>query len=118
MQDRSWWRPACRHRWSALASAGGGAGPLRPEADTSPASGGDRPSEPAADHLLGLADDALDQLPAGRDVLDEAHHRAGRPDAVLEVASLVDHLAARAGDDGADLLDGLALVLHLDRLLG
>src|SRR5437762_6803816 len=79
---------------------------------------GDRLGEPAADHLLGLADDAFYQLLATRDVLDQAHHRAGRPHAVLHVAGLVDHATLGAGDDRADLLDGLALVLHLDRLLG
>src|SRR5262249_29208610 len=104
------------HRSLRTAAAGraGGALAVAPP----PGLRGDRATEPAAAHLFGLAHDALDQLLAARDVADDAHHRAGRPDAVLHVAGLVDHLAARAGDQRADLLDRLALELHLDRLLG
>ena len=44
------------------------------------------PSSRLADDGLGLAHDALHQLGAGGDVVDQALHLAGRPDAVVGIA--------------------------------
>src|ERR1700761_4517469 len=40
---------------------------------------------------FGVAHDARDQLGAGRDVVDQALHLAGRPDAVVVIPGAVDH---------------------------
>ncbi len=65
---------------------------------------------------LGLAHDAGDQLAAARDVVDQALHLAGRPDAFVRIAGGVDHLAAGACDEFADVLELGAFLLHGDDL--
>src|SRR5712671_1526927 len=52
--------------------------------------------EPAADDGFGIAHDARHQFGTRRDVVDQALHLAGRPDALVGIAGGVDHLAARA----------------------
>src|SRR6202000_3308407 len=58
--------------------------------------------EAVAHDRFSLADDARDESRAGGDVVDQALHLAGRPDAFIGIAGGVDHLAARAGDEIAD----------------
>ena len=65
----------------------------------------DHAGQAAADQLLGLAHDARDQVPARRDVIDQPHHGADRPDARVEVA-VVEHLApAHPGHQILDVLE-------------
>src|SRR5262249_22530164 len=71
------------------------------------------PCQPPLDDGLGLSHDPLHQLPAGWDVLHQPHAGASGPDAVLQVAGLVDDTALGPGDERADLGDALAFVLHL-----
>jgi len=75
---------------------------------------GDRTVEAFADDLLRFAHDAVDELGAGRDVVDEALHHARRPDAVVLVALLEHHASARAGDEMRNVVDRCAAFL-LDR---
>src|SRR5262245_46243835 len=60
------------------------------------------PRQARLDDGLRVADDALHQLLAGGDVVDQAHAGAGGPDAVLQVAGLVDEAALGAGHERAD----------------
>src|SRR5262249_31890221 len=64
----------------------------------------------------GLADDARDQFGAGGDVVDQALHLAGRPDAFVGIARGVDHLAAGARDEIAYVLEPGAFLFHRDDL--
>src|SRR5690349_23257288 len=65
----------------------------------------DHVREPASDDVLGLVHDAADELVAGGDVVDQAHHGAHGPDAGVDVA-VVEHLAAtHAGHQILDVLE-------------
>src|SRR3954453_23667665 len=72
----------------------------------------DHAFEPAADDGLRFAHDAGDQFDPGRDFLDQALDLARRPDAFVRVAGRVDHLAAGARDEFADVLELGAFLLH------
>jgi hypothetical protein len=61
--------------------------------------------EASGDEPVGFVDDSPDQFCDGGDVMDEAHRRADRPDARLDV-TVLEHLAsARSGDEVADVLE-------------
>src|SRR5258705_12517521 len=70
----------------------------------------------AADDGFGIAHDARDQFGAARDVVDQALHLSGRPDALISVTGGIHHLAACAGDELADVLEFSAFLLHRDDL--
>ncbi len=72
--------------------------------------------EPALDDGFGVVHDAPHQFGAGRDVVDQSLHLAGRPDAFIGIAGRIDHFAPRAGDEFADILELGAGLLHLDHL--
>src|SRR5690348_8865442 len=61
--------------------------------------------KPFAHDRFGVADDAGDELGAGGDVVDQPLHLARRPDALIGIACGIDHLAAGAGDELADVLE-------------
>src|SRR5258707_3359748 len=72
--------------------------------------------EPASDDRFRLVHDARHQLLAGWDVVDQSLHLACGPDAFVGVAGGIDHLAAGAGHEIADLFEGRAFLLHGDDL--
>ena len=77
------------------------------------------PSQALRDDRLGFAHDAVDQLAAGRHVVDEAGDHAARPRARLHVALLHD-LHVGAGNIFADVVDRrrrALLLLDLDDLV-
>src|SRR5258707_6749488 len=72
--------------------------------------------EPASDDGFRITHDARHQLRAGWDVVDQSLHLACGPDAFIGVAGGIDHLAAGAGHEIADLFEGRAFLLHGDDL--
>src|SRR5690348_17236538 len=61
--------------------------------------------ESGADDRLCLADDAIHQFLARRNVVDQPLRLAGRPDSVIGVAGVVDLAAACSGDEIAHILE-------------
>ena len=53
----------------------------------------DNRREAGANDFLGLGDDAVAELLAGHDLVDEAHDGPRRPDALRDVPRLLEHLA-------------------------
>src|SRR3569832_1080179 len=74
--------------------------------------------QPALNSGFRLANDARDEFGASRNVVDQTLDLAGGPDSVVGIAGRVDYLAAGAGDEFADLLEGRAFLFHRDDLGG
>src|SRR5579872_2381119 len=72
--------------------------------------------EPAANDRFRFADDPGDKLGAARNIVDQALNLPRRPDAVVGIARGIDHFAAGAGDQIADLLEGRAFFFHRHHL--
>src|ERR1700680_3705482 len=70
--------------------------------------------EPALDDGFRLPHDTRHQFGAARDVVDQSLHLSCGPDAFIGIAVRVDHFAAGAGDEIANLLEGCAFLLHGD----
>src|SRR5262245_18120376 len=73
--------------------------------------------KPRTDDGFGIGDDALDEFFHRRDVLDQALHHAGAPDAVVEFAALQAFKAAHAFDQGGDVGEGVAFAFQLQDFL-
>src|SRR5882724_247293 len=73
--------------------------------------------EPASNDGFGLAHDARDEFGAARNVVNQSLHLACGPDTFVGVAGCIDHLAARAGYEIADLFEGRAAFFERDDLL-
>ena len=84
---------------------------------------GDHAFEPVPDDGFRIAHDAGNQFRAARDIMDQSLNLSRGPDAFVGIAGRVNHFAACAGHEIANLLEGRALLLHgdhfgADRVLG
>src|ERR1700732_161364 len=70
--------------------------------------------EPALDDGFRPPHDTRHQFGAARDVVDQSLHLSCGPDAFIGIAVRVDHFAAGAGDEIANLLEGCAFLFHGD----
>src|SRR5690349_9404169 len=74
--------------------------------------------EAAVDDPLRLAHDVVDEFLAGRDIVDQTLGLAGRPDAEIRIARVIDLAATCSGDEIAHILElGIATALDGDHFL-
>src|SRR5690606_36918267 len=91
----------------------GPSGPRRAPAGKAPS--GEEALEATTDDGLGLGHDAVDELPDGGNVPDQAAHHAAAPGGRVHVAVLQDLAVLPAGDQVADVVDrGGRALLGLD----
>src|ERR1700682_5044109 len=73
-------------------------------------------AQPTGDQVFGLTDHSRHQFRDGRDVVDQAHRGADRPDAGIDVTELEDLAATHAGDEVFDVLEWTAAFQDLHHL--
>jgi hypothetical protein len=83
----------------------------RPFRCVCPSHAASKPREAAADDLLRTLHDPIDQLFAGRSVMDEPGHHAAAPHSCIHDAFLQDSTVLRSGDEVADILYGRSSAL-------